>query len=366
MPYAGDVKQQDGRVPTIREVAILARVGVMTVSRVINDHPSVKPSTRKKVLAAIAELGYKQNEAARLLKGHRARMIGLIVPDLSDAFFAACAHTVQHIARAHDLMTLVVASERDADLEVRQAELMASRMVSGLLIVTSTKEGNERLRRLQASGLPIVAFDRPLAGLESDSVVVENRAGAEEAVAHLIAHGHKRIACAGYDQEVYTINERIRGYEYQMHLAKLKPQVGLGLLKQEDVKRWVDDVFGSKNPPTAIFGLNHRTSIYVLQALTERNIKIPEQVAMVGFDDFELSSVIRPSLTTVAQSPVELASRSMSLLLQRIRGFQSRDGGLVKPDPHQMAAKIVLPTRLIIRGSCGTHPVGVRAKSSHD
>ena len=293
-------------------------------------------------------------------------MIGLIVPDLSDAFFAACAHTVQHIARAHDLMTLVVASERDADLEVKQAELMASRMVSGLLIVTSTKEGDERLHRLQASGLPIVAFDRPLTSLESDSVVVENRAGAEEAVAHLIAHGHKRIACAGYDQEVYTINERIRGYEYQMHLAKLKPQVALGLLTQDDVRRWIDDIFSTKNPPTAVFGLNHRTSIYVLQALTERNIKIPEQVAMVGFDDFELSSVIRPSLTTVAQSPVELASRSMSLLLQRIRGHQSRDKALGKTDAYQTPAKIVLPTRLIIRNSCGTHPIGGRAKSSHD
>lgn len=199
----------------------------MTVSRVINNHPSVKATTRRKVLAAITALGYQQNEAARLLKGRRARTIGLIVPDLSDIFFATCAHTVQQIARAHDLMTLIVASERDADLEVKQAELMASRMVSGLLIVTSSKDGDERLRRLQVSGLPIVAFDRPLAGLESDSVIVENRAGAEAAVEHLIAHGHKRIACAGYDQEVYTINERIRGYKYRMQLEKLKPQVCL-------------------------------------------------------------------------------------------------------------------------------------------
>jgi LacI family transcriptional regulator len=359
-------RRDEDRVPTIREVAKVAQVGVMTVSRVINNHPSVKATTRKKVLAAIAALGYQQNEAARLLKGHRARMIGLIVPDLSDIFFATCAHTVQHIARAHDLMTLVVASERDADLEVKQAELMASRMVSGLLIVTSSKEGDERLRRLQVSGLPIVAFDRPLPGLESDSVIVENRAGAEDAVDHLIAHGHKRIVCAGYDQEVYTINERIRGYKYRMQLEKLKPQVCLGLLTLDDVRHWINQILAAKNPPTAIFALNHRTSVYVLEALTERNIKIPNQIALIGFDDFDLSNVIRPALTTVAQAPVELARRAMSLLLQRIRGLESQDGSLKKADQDQTPAKIVLPTRLIIRDSCGAHPIRSHTRKHQD
>src|SRR5271163_2536794 len=111
------MKRSEVRKPTIREVAKLARVGLMTVSRVINNHPSVRASTRKKVEAAILQLGYRQNEAARLLKGQRAKLIGLIVPDLSDAFFASCAHTVQHLARMYGYMTLVVSSERDAELE---------------------------------------------------------------------------------------------------------------------------------------------------------------------------------------------------------------------------------------------------------
>ncbi len=102
------MKKIEAKKPTIREVAKLAHVGLMTVSRVINHHPSVRATTRKKGEAAIAQLGYQQNEAARLLKGQRARMIGLIVPDLSDQFFAICAHTVQQMARAHGYMTLVV------------------------------------------------------------------------------------------------------------------------------------------------------------------------------------------------------------------------------------------------------------------
>jgi LacI family transcriptional regulator len=142
-----------------------------------------------------------------------------------------------------------------------------------------------------------------------------------------------------------------------MHLEKLKPQVALGLLTLDDVRHWINLILAAKNPPTAIFSLNHRTSVYVLQALTERNIKIPDQIALVGFDDFDLSNVIRPALTTVAQAPAELARRAMSLLLQRIRGLQSQDGSLKKLDPYQTPAKIVLPTRLIIRDSCGAHPI---------
>ena len=339
--------RQDAKKPTIREVAKLAKVGLMTVSRVLNQHPAVRASTKKKVEAAIAQLGYRQNEAARLLKGQRARMIGLIVPDLSDQFFATCAHTVQHIARSHGYMTLVVSSERDADLEYEQAELMATRKVSGLLIVTSSKAGDHRLRHLQTTGLAIVAFDRPLPGVDTDAVLVENREGAEKAVEHLIEHGHRNIACIGYDEEVYTIYERVQGYRSQMHAHGFKPQITLGLLTLDQVRQWLVQAMAGKNAPTAIFSLNHRTSVYLLQLFAELKIEVPETIAIVGFDDFDLSGVVSPPLTTVAQSPVELARSSMALLMAGIQDVKSG----VPSSP----AKVMLPTRLMIRSSCGPH-----------
>ena len=341
------MKRSEKRNPTIREVAKLADVGMMTVSRVINNHPSVRPSTRKRVESAIRQLGYRQNEAARLLKGGRAKIIGLIVPDLSDGFFAACAHTVQGIARANGFMTLIASSDRDAELEIQEAELMASRMISGLLIVTSIREGSERLRNLQSPDFPIVAFDRPLPGLDTDSVLVENRSGAEEAVRHLMAHGHKRIACVGYDEKVYTINERVQGYRHQMRSADLKTELSLGMHSIEDVRKWVELTMARSNRPTAIFALNHRTSSFLLQALTEKKVQVPEEMAIVGFDDFELASVFTPPLTAVAQSPVELARRSMSLLTDRIRSGRSS----LPAAP----AKVLLPARLVVRASCGKH-----------
>ena len=342
------MKPVETKKPTIREVAQLARVGLMTVSRVINNHPSVRASTRKKVEAAIVQLGYRQNEAARLLKGQRAKMIGLIVPDLSDHFFAACAHTVQHIARTHGYMTLVVSSERDVDLEFEQAELMSARKVSGLLIVTSARAGDERLRQLQNTGLAIVAFDRPLPGVATDAVLVENRAGAEEATEHMIQHGHKRIACVGYDEDVYTIHERVQGYTTRMHAHRLKPHLKLGLLTLQDVRVWLSETMTSKHRPTAIFSLNHRTSIFLLQEFATQKIRVPEDMAVIGFDDFDLANVVSPPLTTIAQSPVELSRRAMALLMT---GIHDAKTGVVNSP-----AKVMLPVKLMIRSSCGPHP----------
>ncbi len=345
------MKEKPERPPTIREVAKLAHVGLMTVSRVINNHPRVRPSTLKKVNAAIATLGYQKNEAARLLKGQRATMIGLIVPDLSDSFFAACAHTIQQIARAHGYMTLVAASERDSELEIQQAELMASRKLAGLLVVTSTKDGDERLQQLQKTGLAIVAFDRPLAGAQTDAVVVENRAGAEEAVRHLIGHGHKHIACVGYDESVYAVRERVEGYKAAMHSAGLKPMLALGMGTMEATRKWVEQAMAKADGrPTAVFALNHRTATYLLRLFAEAGIRVPQDVALVGFDDFDLSTLVSPPLTTVAQSPAELAKRAMALLIERIDHH--------KQGTEFVPAKIVLPVTLRVRASCGCKAAG--------
>jgi len=343
------MKKLETRSPTVREVAKVAGVGVMTVSRVINNHPSVRTSTRNRVEEAIVRLGYRQNEAARLLKGGRAKIIGLIVPDLSDAFFASCAHTVQHLARASGYMTLVASSERDEELEVQEAELMASRQISGLLIVTSVHKGPERLRALHSPDLPIVGFDRPIPGLETDAVLVENRRGAEGAVRHLVEHGHKRIACVGYDSNVYTVHERVLGYLDEIRSAGFEANVSLDMVSIDDVRRWVASTMAKPDRPTAIFSLNHRTSSFLLQALSEQKVKIPGEIAMVGFDDFELASVVTPGLTTVSQSPVDLARRAMTLLIERIRR--------AKDAVQEPGAKIMLPTQLIVRESCGVHPV---------
>jgi LacI family transcriptional regulator len=271
-------------------------------------------------------------------------MIGIIVPDLSDVFFATCAHTIQQIARTHKYMTLVVSSERDMELELQEAELMSNRKVAGLLVATSEQKADKRLSDLYQSGMAIVAFDRPFKSIGADAVLVENRKGAEMAVAHLIQHGHRRIACVGYDASVYTIEERIEGYKSAMSSAGLASNVVPEMSTFEEINRWTTKLAKKHNRPTAIFSLNHRTSVHLVRSLSLAGLNIPNDISLIGFDDFDLAECLSPSLTVVSQSPVEMASRATSLLFDQIHAGQNKG---------QIPIKMVIPVQLIVRSSCG-------------
>jgi len=333
-----------GRPPTIIDVAREAKVGVMSVSRVINNHPSVKHSTRAKVMKAIARIGYSPNDAARMLKGRRGRTIGLVVPDLSD-FFSSCFHAVQQVAIRHDYQTLVVATGRNVAVEDQQLESIQNR-VAGLLIVSSGSDGS-RLKMIQESGVPLVALDRPVAGLQADAVLVENREGAEQGVRHLIEHGHKKIACVGFDSGSYTVAERIEGYKLAMRNAGLEPilfcQVNTLEAMQALVLRWS----AAKDRPTAAFSLKRISSVYLIQALHLHKLRVPEHIAVVGFDDFELAEVLGTPLTVVRQTPARMARAAAELLFKKIANLQ--DGSATEAQ----STKMLFPTDLIIRRSCG-------------
>jgi LacI family transcriptional regulator len=333
-----------GRPPTIIDVAREAKVGVMSVSRVLNNHPSVKHSTRTKVMKAIARIGYSPNDAARMLKGRRGRTIGLIVPDLSD-FFSSCFHAIQEVAIRHDYQTLVVATGRSVAVEEQQLESIQNR-VAGLLMVSSGSDGT-RLKMIQESGVPVVALDRPVAGVQADAVLVENREGAEHGVRHLIEHGYRKIACVGFDSGSYTVRERIEGYKLAMRSADLSPilftQVNSLEAMQALAQRWS----AAKDRPTAAFSLKRISSVYLIQALHLQKLRVPEDLAVVGFDDFELAEVLGTPLTVVRQTPTGMARAAAELLFKKISNLQE---GTVA-ETH--AAKTFFPTDLIVRRSCG-------------
>jgi LacI family transcriptional regulator len=325
-------------------VAREAKVGVMSVSRVINNHPSVKHSTRAKVMKAIARIGYSPNDAARMLKGRRGRTIGLVVPDLSD-FFSSCFHAVQQVAIRHDYQTLVVATGRNVAVEDQQLESIQNR-VAGLLIVSSGSDGS-RLKMIQESGVPLVALDRPVAGLQADAVLVENREGAEQGVRHLIEHGHKKIACVGFDSGSYTVAERIEGYKLAMRNAGLEPILFCHVNTLEAMQALVLRWSAAKDRPTAAFSLKRISSVYLIQALHLHKLRVPEHIAVVGFDDFELAEVLGTPLTVVRQTPARMARAAAELLFKKIANLQ--DGSATEAQ----STKMLFPTDLIIRRSCG-------------
>jgi LacI family transcriptional regulator len=334
--------------PTIADVARESGVGTMTVSRVVNGGKLVSTATAARVLAAIRKLGYEPNEAARILKGQAPRTIGLIVPDLADTFFSICAHAVQQMAAKHGYMTLLLASERDRDSEARELAMMKSRNIAGILIVPSNPGCISQLQELRARGIPVVMLDRTFPGLDAGEVMVENREGTKNAVNHLIDHGHRSILCAGYDSEFNSISQRMEGYEKAMTEAGLKPQfvvVDEGAM----VGRQVLKRLRSARPPTALFSLNNVTTTQVLSALQRENIQVPHEIAIIGFDDFELAPLLAVPLTAVRQPAAELGRSATRLVLDWVRSRSS--------DMRSARTRIVLPTELVIRRSCGCEPI---------
>jgi LacI family transcriptional regulator len=334
--------------PTIADVARESGVGTMTVSRVVNGGKSVSTATAAKVRAAIKKLGYEPNEAARILKGQAPRTIGLIVPDLADTFFSICAHAVQQMAAKHGYMTLLLASERDRESEAKELAMMKSRNIAGILIVPSNPGCISQLRELRARGIPVVMLDRTYPGLDAGEVMVENREGTKKAINHLIDHGHRSILCVGYDSEFNSISQRIEGYESAMIEAGLKPQFAVveegALVGPQVLKR-----LRSAKPPTALFSLNNVTTTQVLAMLQRENIRIPQEVAIIGFDDFELAPLLAVPLTAVRQPAAELGRSATRLILDWVNSHST--------DMRSARARIVLPTELVIRRSCGCEAI---------
>jgi LacI family transcriptional regulator len=330
-------------MPTVADVARLAGVGAITVSRVVNDTSYVSADKKKRIREAIRKLGYRPNQAARVLKGNRAKMIGLIIPDLTDRFFGRCAAAVEEYASSNGYMTLIVASNRNQQLHESAVVMMMGQNVAGLIVVPSLP--SESLRQLSDTDVPIVALDRPLEGAIADEVVVENLGGAQTAVNHLIEHGHKRIACVGYDKTSYAIGHRILGYTEAMRAARLKPEIYGDIETLDDTTKLVRRWKKSQERPTAIFSLNNVSTRHLLWALREADLAIPKQVALIGFDDLELAALLSPPLTVIRQPAANLGLQASKLLFERIAALKRPESGL--------GIKLVLPVEFVIRGSCG-------------
>jgi LacI family transcriptional regulator len=333
--------------PTLSEVAKRAGVGTTTVSRVINGVEHVEPKTLARVEQAIKELGYLPNHAARVLKGHRTRTIGFVIPSIADSFFSNCAEVLQSVARSHDFLVIVLTTQNDADTERDAVNILTQHRVDGFVIAPADSE-SENLRSLLARlPVPIVALDRPVAGSAVPSVVANNFDGAQHATRHLIKHGYKRIACLTGEMNLYTIRERVRGYCDAIESAGLKTILETPIHDYESAERAIKKMLHSRTPPDAIFTTKNSTTIATFEALQRMGISIPKKVALLGYDDFQLAGTVRPAITVVQQPINELGHVAAQLLFEQLLR-SAVPGGVALPPQH-----VELKTRLIRRGSCG-------------
>ena len=330
---------------TVRDVARRAGVSAMTVSRVNNGNAGVRPETRKRVEHAVTELDFVPNGVARGLMSSKTGALGLIVPDIGNPFFATVVRGAESVARRAGYRLLLCNSEGDLALERQYIEDMISHRVEGLIIAPLGDRSKVNLMPLVRRKFPFVLIDRSVAGLDADLVQADSVSGARKLVSHLIGLGHRRIAVIIEPDNVSTARERMQGYREALKAGGLK-------FAPELIVRTSADRAGGHmamrkllelDPlPKAVFAVNNMTALGAMQAIRERGLVVPKDIALVCFDDVEHLAVLSPFLTVINQPTETFGTLSSRLLLDRISG-----------EVGEWPRRVVLDADLIVRESCG-------------
>lgn len=324
-----------GNRPTMKDVAARAGVGLKTVSRVVNGEPGVTPDTEHRVQEAIEALGFRRNDSARVLRKGRTASVGLVLEDLADPFYGPLSRAVEEVARAHGALLINGSSAEDPDRERELALALCARRVDGLIVIPAGTDHRYLEPEIRA-GVATVFVDRPAGRIDADVVLSDSFGGARAGVAHLIAHGHRRIGFIGDRPRIHTATERLRGYRAAMEEAGLdvaEEWVSLGTTAPERVADAVEALLSGPEPVTAVFAGNNRVTVTAVRVLAGRE----RPVALVGFDDIELADLL--GITVIAQDAAALGRTAAERLFRRL------DGAAEAP------VTVVLGTRLIARGS---------------
>jgi len=330
----------------MREVAALSGTSLKTVSRVFNSVSTVDPKLVAKVEKAAKKLNYTPNMTAGSLRrtDGKTNTIAILFEDISNPFSASLHRAYEDIARERGYVVFAGSLDEDPAHEHELVKLFISRRVDGLVIAPSASD-HSYLKPEQKAGVHFGFVDRPPVNFAADTVLSTNREGSKEAVAHLIAYGHKRIAFIGDDSKIYTAKERFKGYESAMKKAGLtinKKHLFAGDQSEDALLRSLKEAFQSPNPPTAIFTGQNVLTLLAIRALKE--LKLSNKVALIGYDDIPAGDLLSPAISLVRQDVAEMGRRSAELLFRRIDGYT---GPVVEE---------IVPTTFTPRGSGEIRP----------
>ena len=330
-----------GSRATMKDVAALARVSLKTVSRVINDEPTVNAELVERVKRAAAQLHYQPNFGASALRRRdgRSSTIGVLLEDLANPFSATIYRAIEEVAIARGVSVLGGSFDEDTRREHALTSSMSRHRVDGVIIAPASRD-HQYLRQEQVAGVPFVFIDRPPHLLDADVVLSNSRAGSSFAVNHLISHGHRRIAFLGDLTTIYTAEERYQGYVHALgaHGLDVDPAViARDLRTSEAAHVMAGHLLDATHPPSAFFAGQNLLTIGAVRAIRERGLQ--QRVALVGFDDFDLADLLEPAVTVVAQDPVAMAQEAARMLFSRIDG------------DHGPSRKKIIETTFISRGS---------------
>ena len=305
---------------TIQDVAQRAGVSIATVSRVLNGREHVNEQVIARVRQAAQDLQYQPSRAARTLRANQATIIGLLISDIQNPFFTALVRGVEDVAQRNGYSLILCNSDEDPQKERRYIEVLCAERVAGAIVVP-TREQQRTLKLFHEHHIPLVTVDRRFKDDEADVVLVDNMRGAREAVAHLLATGCRRIGIISGPMSTTTGRERLEGYRQALSEAGITPDPTLeriGSFKEESGRQLTNELLDLAPPIDALFVTNNLMTLGALAALHERHVRIPEEIAIIGFDEMPWAALHAISLTTVAQPVYELGSTAAMRLFQRL------------------------------------------------
>jgi LacI family transcriptional regulator len=328
-------------------------VSVATASNVVNGNRPVGEASRRKVLEAIAALDYRLDRAASALRGRSTRLVGMVVPDITNVFFASLVHGVEALAERDGYDLLIVSTSEDAAKERRRVEALIGRRIDGLIVVPVSDGSMVMLKGADSSRIPpAVLIDRGGGAPGFDTVRADCVAAGYAAARHLIDLGHRDIAILTHSKRLDNIEQRIAGCRRALDEAGLtkRDRVICGGHDLESLRGAIELELRRADRPTAIFALTNICALASIKAARGLGLDIPGDLSIVGFDDFDWMSALRPYLTTVAQPVDEFASAAWRLLMLRLKGEAASD-----------VERVELPCTLKVRESTG--PARLRLKA---
>ena len=323
---------------TISDVARLAGVSAMTVSRFFNQPEMLTPNTSARVQAAVEKLQYVPNAAARSLISGRTRTVALILADIANPFYTTIVRGVEDVAQKHDYTLILGNTDESLEKERSYIDIMISRCVDGV-IISSSPGNNHHLELLGRRSIPVVLIDRTVKDFEADEVRGDTYTGGQELTNHLIEQGLRDIALIGGWTGVSSLDERQAGYRRAMESAGLEPRVFPGRTDRHSGEEITERLFVEGRLPEALIAANNYVAVGAMAAIRRLGLSVPEDVALATFDDIESAALIYPFLTVVAQPAYEMGVLAMELLLERMQGYAGP------------ARSLLLPTEMIIRKS---------------
>jgi LacI family transcriptional regulator/LacI family repressor for deo operon, udp, cdd, tsx, nupC, and nupG len=330
---------------TIIDIARELNISKSTVSRALTGHPNVNPETRKAVLALADKMDYQRNMLALSLVTSRSNTLGIIVPEFLTSFFPQIVIGAQEVASKAGYNVIVSQSNESYETEVANAKVMLANRVDGVMVSVSKESRNfEHFKIFQRKGIPIVFFNRVCDEMQVPKVVVDDYDGAFRAVEHLIGTGKRRIAHLAGPDSLSISRKRLQGYRDALlkhGLPILEELIIPYDLSTEKARIYVKHLLDLPEPPDALFSINDPTAIEAMQVIKARGLRIPQDIAVVGFSNDYASALIEPGLTTVAQPVREMGKTAAQLLLDQMDREVSDWKAIIR----------TLKTELIVRGS---------------